>query len=192
MKSRPAFEHTRSCLSCQSASCFSPHDAKKPGWDQHMPVWGPHQHNIQHWRNRGCPWVSACPPSQHPQGAQGHPGTGQTNLPGKQADGWEARGALPAQLVPPPGSCSAFSNSSISPPSRSGFRCPSAPRTHSRFLRQAWGLWALQRTAPLPRNGDCQQMFGGNMWSLILGALGRARDEAASQCPPSLAATSPL
>lgn len=108
MKSRPAFEHTRSCLSCQSASCFYPHDAKKPGWDQHMPVWGPHQHNIQHWGNWGCPWVSACPPPQHPQGAQAHPGTGQTNLPGKQADGWEARGALPAQLVPPPGSCSAF------------------------------------------------------------------------------------
>lgn len=38
--SRPAFKHTRSCLSCQSASCFYPHDAMKPGWDQHVPLQG--------------------------------------------------------------------------------------------------------------------------------------------------------
>lgn len=194
--SRPAFKHTRSCLSCQSASCFYPHDAMKLGWDQCVCLCrGPHKHSPSTGETGGALGLVLVLP-QHPLGAKGArdiQGQDRETPLGSRRMTWVVSAhhcqllcsvplpaPLPAQLLPPPGSCSSFFAFEHFPSFPAVVsEVPCAPQTQTHFLRHAWeegsqAAHAVQAAPAQPcsmRDGNCRQMFWGKHMVALLKSL---------------------
>lgn len=174
--SRPAFERSRSCLSCPSASRFYPFSALQLGWDQPMLALRAPQALLLHWGNRGCPWVSAYPTSEHPQGAKDVQSQDQPLGSGRMA---RVGSAIPASSC----SCSAFVPLLPSSTLRSQTPNPLPPAHVG-----AAGL----PTQPRSRRWELQADVWGKHTVIHLGSFGKGTGRSSISMSPWTCSTGPL